>query len=274
VSKLREAELLFSAGRFDTRIGNVFRGRQDALAELAQNFDTMADRVEALVTSQRRLMNDISHELRSPLARLRIAVGLARRFAVSAAEQHLNRIESEAEQLNSLIGQLLALARLNASEQESKVSFDLTAMLQEIAADGRFEARARGCEMVLKTNAQCVITGKPELLRSAIENVVRNAIRYTAPSTAVEIVLELRTGLGCAVISVCDRGPGVPETELERIFEPFYRTNHPGSPDQGTGLGLAITQRATAIHGGKVWASNNPGGGLIVTIQLPAAHTA
>jgi two-component system sensor histidine kinase CpxA len=270
VSKLREAAEMFSAGRLDTRIGNAFDRRRDALADLVRNFDAMASRVEALVSSQRRLMNDVSHELRSPLARLTIAVGLARRTAGPGTEQHLSRIEAEVDQLNRLIGQLLPLARLQSTaEPDAQVSFDLTALLQEIAADGQFEASARGCDVILKATGPCVMTGRRELLRSAIENVVRNAIRYTARSTAVEIALDCPAH--CASVLVRDRGPGVPEAALDRIFEPFFRVEpDTSSAQQGTGLGLTITRRAAEVHGGRVWASNHPGGGLAITIQLPA----
>jgi signal transduction histidine kinase len=272
VSQLREAAQRFSAGHLDTRIGDAFTRRRDALADLTRNFDEMAGRVESLVTSQRRLLNDVSHELRSPLARLTIAVGLARRVAGPGAEQHLNRIEGEVDQLNHLIGQLLALARFETTvEPGTRVRFDLTALLQEVATDGQFEARSRGCDVRLEANGTCIITGQPELLRSALENVIRNAIRYTAPSTTVEIVLDCGMS-GCASVSVRDRGPGIPESALQHIFEPFYRAERdPDSPYQGTGLGLAITQRAAVIHGGNVGASNRADGGLVVTLQFPTA---
>jgi two-component system sensor histidine kinase CpxA len=256
--------------------------RRDELGELVRDFNQMADRIESLVRGQRQLISDISHELRSPLARLNVALGLARQRATAEAAAPLDRIEREAERLNELIGKLLTLARMQDAAGPPEVSrVDLRNLLAEVAEDAEFEAQERGCSVrltevpasdtVKSTAKSCNVSGSPELLRSAVENVVRNAVRYTAEGS--EIQIELTCTDGWARVRVSDHGPGVPEGELNNLFRPFYRVaDARDRRTGGTGLGLAITDRAVRLHGGTVRAENLRQGGLMVEIQLPVAN--
>ena len=220
-------------------------------------------------------MPRISHELRSPLARLSVALDLARKRAGQAAAGDLDRIEREAKRLNEMVGQLLALSRWesNGGRQRAE-TFDLAALVREVAADADFEAQGRNASVVVAEADACGMKGTPQLLRSAVENVVRNAVRYTAEGTAVKISLRRLSDGGAAeaVITVKDEGVGVPEESLRDIFRPFYRMDDSRTRETGgTGLGLAITERAVRLHGGTVTASNAPGGGLLVELRLPLA---
>jgi two-component system, OmpR family, sensor histidine kinase CpxA len=234
----------------------------------------MAERIENLVNAQSRLLNDISHELRSPLARLNVALGLARQRTGADAAGTLDRIEREAMRLNELIGRLLMLARLEGGEpagDEIRVRLDV--LLGDILEDAEYEAQGRHCRVICRSADPCVVLGNPALLRSAIENVVRNALRYTAEGTEVEVRLDCLTegNDARAVIHVMDSGPGVPEESLEKLFRPFYRlADARDRQTGGVGLGLSITERAVRLHGGSVKAMNRPGGGLLVEIRLPA----
>jgi two-component system sensor histidine kinase CpxA len=285
VLNLRAAARKLAAGDLSARAGPAVGGRRDEIGELVQDFDRMAERIEGLVGNQRQLISDISHELRSPLARLSVALGLARQRAGAAAAAPLDRIEREADRLNELIGKLLSLARMQAaSSPPEKVLVDLHDLLSEIAEDAEFEAQEHGCSVRLRlgpipirsnsgmpfshAEAACVM-GSADVLHSAVENVVRNAIRYTVPGTTVEIALECHEG--CAIIDVRDYGPGVPEAELKNLFLPFYRVA--GARDRqtgGAGLGLAIADRAVRLHGGIISAENlDDGSGFRVEIRLP-----
>jgi signal transduction histidine kinase len=273
VLRLRTAARRLAAGDLSVRVAARRGRRHDEIGDLAQDFDYMAERVEALISAQQRLLQDISHELRSPLARLSVALGLARRTASAEAEVNLDRIERETERLNHLIGQLLALSRLESGTDTSEQGpIPLDQLVQEVAADAEFEAAQSHRHVCVVTSDECSVTGSPELLRRAIENVVRNAVQYTREHTEVEITLRRVTDTipPHAVIEVRDHGPGVPAAELGDIFRPFYRVaaaheRHAGS----TGLGLAISAQAVRRHGGSVNASNAPDGGLIVRIELP-----
>ena len=235
----------------------------------------MAGRIEDLITSERQLIRDISHELRSPLARLNVALGLARRRAHEETVPALDRIEREAETLNEMIGRLLALARMDAaSEPPDPMRFDLQAMVAEIAADAAFEAQERGTSVQVVSSEPCSVLGSAELLHSAIENVVRNAIRYSKPGTPVQIQLSCPASPSgkVAEIAIRDYGSGVPEEELANLFRPFYRVTDARERDTGgIGHGLAITYRAVKLHHGQVTAENAPGGGLLIKIVLPAS---
>jgi two-component system sensor histidine kinase CpxA len=237
----------------------------------------MAERLESLLTSQRLLFRNVSHELRSPLARLNVALELARQSAAAEAPGYLDRIERESERLNRLIGQMLTLARLESGVDPAQQGvFDLGALVQEVVADGDFEARARHSAVRMVSREACAVFGAAELLRSAVENVVRNAVHATAEDTETEVSVRHRAAPAGshAVIEVRDHGPGIPEKELANIFHPFYRLapvheRHTG----GTGLGLAIAECAVRLHGGTIAAANAPGGGLLVTICIPAVPT-
>ncbi|MES1256889.1 MAG: ATP-binding protein [Acidobacteriota bacterium] len=264
--KLSDAAAGIAEGRLETRVDPSLKKRNDEIAALARNFDRMAARIESLITGQRRLLGDVSHELRSPLSRLIVALDLARQGPADEAADNLDRIGLEARRLDSLIGQLLALTRIDSGvDRGSPALFDLTTLLQEVASDGDFEARARNRRVVVEQADACNLTGFEELLRSAIENVVRNAIRHTAPGTAVSVSLSVVAST--VLLRVRDRGPGVPESLLLGMFLPFRRG--PDSNPDGAGLGLAIAERAVHVHGGTIRALNGPQGGLTVEIALP-----
>jgi two-component system sensor histidine kinase CpxA len=269
ILRLRTAARTLAKGDLHARADARMERRRDEIGELVRDFNMMADRIESLVASQRQLTSDISHELRSPLARLNVALELARQRSGPDAAGVLNRIEKEAERLNELIGRLLTLARLeSATTPPEKAPVDMAGIVREVADDAAFEAQQRNCQVKLSLDGNCAVTGSSELLRSAVENVVRNALRYTESGTAVEI--SLRHENGDAVLTVRDHGPGVPPHDLARIFRPFYRLTAARERNTGgVGLGLAITQRAVVVHGGSVHAENAPGGGLVVEMRLP-----
>ena len=273
VVKLRAATQQLAAGDLSARVGAANNRRRDELADLGRDFDVMAERIESLMASQKRLLHDISHELRSPLARLKIALELARESDGPEAAWALERIEREADRLNDLIGQLLTLARLDSNSQKTdNDSVDLKRLVEEIALDADFEARNYNRAVEVVASQDCSITGNEQLLRSAVENVVRNAVSYTAEGTAVEVSLRRRDmdEGPTAVISVLDKGRGVPQAVLADIFRPFYRVGDARDRQSGgIGLGLSISHRAVRAHGGTVTASNAPSGGLLVEIQLP-----
>jgi two-component system, OmpR family, sensor histidine kinase CpxA len=274
VVRLRAATQKLAAGDLTARAGVPRPGRHDELAELVRDFDTMADRLEKSVKAQARLLNDISHELRSPLARLNVALGLSRQRSGPEAQSSLERIELEANRLNELIGRLLTIARLESGDQAmQKVPIRLQELIHEIAQDAEFEAQSRKCHVNVTQMDDCVVMGEPSLLRSAIENVVRNAIQYTGEGTDVQIRLECSQGTTGteAVIKISDSGPGVPDEALDKLFRPFYRIDDArGRQTGGVGLGLAITERAVRLHGGTIQASNRSEGGLMIEIRLPA----
>lgn len=264
--KLGEAASSIAEGRLDTRVDPSLRNRRDEIAGLARNFDRMAERIEALVNGQRALLGDVSHELRSPLSRLLVALSLVKQGPAEETAENLERIGLEARRLDTLIGQLLSLTRIDSGvDRGSPARFDLTNLVQEVANDGDFEARARNRSVVVERADACSVTGFEELLRSAVENVVRNAIRHTREGTAVEI--SLQCGDGHASLRVRDHGSGVPESMLSEIFLPFRRA--PNGNSDGAGLGLAIAERAVAVHRGTIRAMNALEGGLIVEIDLP-----
>ena len=240
--------------------------RGDELGKLARSFDRMAERTQILLTAERRLLQDVSHELRSPLARLNVAAALTQSEADRPAA--LEQIRKECERLNALIGELLQLTRAEGEGGNlQKVSVDLHSLLAEVADDCSIEAQARDCKLNLRAPSGIAVLGDPELLRRAVENLVRNAIRYAAEGTSVEVMLERRDET--ALISVRDHGPGVPAEDLDRIFDPFYRVN--GDRDRssgGVGLGLSIARRAVELHQGDLRARNSSPG-LTVEMRLP-----
>jgi two-component system sensor histidine kinase CpxA len=270
VTKLRAATRELARGNLSARVLPTLGGRRDELTFLAADFDEMAEKIQSLVDSQRRLLGDISHELRSPLARLNVALELARQRSGAEATSALERIQREAEILNEMIGQLLALTRLESgAEQIRKHEIDLTALVHQIVQDAAFEARGRNRSVTLESPERCPFIGNEQLLRSAIENVIRNAVQYTAEGTEVEVKLECSEPNG-AVIIVRDHGAGVPESALTEIFRPFYRVDEARDREAGgVGLGLAIAERAVKLHSGTAKAANVATGGLAVSIVLP-----
>lgn len=270
VKRISAATRAIAEGNLDARVLGRVQQRRDELGELARDFDGMAERLRELLRAKERLLRDISHELRSPLARMRVALGLARQPGGDVGRQ-LDRLEVETERLDRLIGQVLHLSRLDArASTVARDEVDLADLVDGIAADAAFEAQALGVQVEFAPPAAPVrVRADAQLLASAVENVVRNALRYTAPGTAV--TLDVSVAGGEARVRVRDRGPGVPESELERIFEPFHRVAESRERGSGgDGIGLAITARVLAAHGGRAVAANAADGGLVVTLSLPA----
>jgi len=250
------------------RVSAGLEGRKDELAVLARDFDAMADRLRANRSAITQLLRDISHELRSPLARMRVAVGLARQPPADISRQ-LDRLEREIERLDALISQVLKLARLTGTDAPfAREPFDLDEVIEEVVRDANFEGAVKNCRVRLQGSANARISGNRDLLRSAIENVLRNAVRYSPPDGAVDV--SSSGGDSGVVVVVADRGPGVPDADLSRIFEPFYRVAESRDRDTGgEGIGLAITAQVMKAHGGSASASNRQGGGLEVRLSLP-----
>jgi two-component system sensor histidine kinase CpxA len=276
VDRLRHAMRRMACGDLDVRVSQSMRGRQDDLGLLANDLDSMAERVRNLLETKQQLLRDVSHELRSPLARLQLALSLARRQDNNPAERHLARIACEADRLEQLIARTLKLARLERpSSGVDRVSVDVSELLANISDDVAIEAEAQGCTVNLQSECELAVLGDVELLRSSFENVIRNAVRYSPPGTQVGITARRSQTPGSRdesiEVIVYDQGPGVPEKDLQLIFEPFYRVD--AARDRaggGEGLGLAIAARAVALHGGVIEARNRQSGGLVVSVMLPA----
>jgi two-component system sensor histidine kinase CpxA len=283
IGSLREAARQLAAGNLRARVKWPNRRKNpksgDELWGLVYDFNDMADRLESLVDAQMLLLRDVSHELRSPLARLSVALELAREEAQPGMEEQLDRIERETGRLNSLIGQLLSLSQLESTQRLPETqSISLFCLIDELLPDMEYEAQRRNCGVrivnIKPAEKTIEVMGSRELLGRAIENVIRNAIAYTAEGTSVEIELirEDQADQQFAVIQVKDHGPGVPEAALQSIFRPFYRLDLSRQRSTGGyGVGLAITERAIRLHGGDVAAKNAPDIGLIVEMRLPVA---
>jgi two-component system sensor histidine kinase CpxA len=275
VLKLRAVTRQLTEGDLSARVGPLMGKRHDELADMGRDFDAMAARIEALLGAQARLLRDISHELRSPLARLGVALDLLRKRTPPEADAHLARIEREAARLNEMIGQLLSLTRWETGADGARTRrVDLAALVREVTEDADFEARSQNRSVEVSGCDACETKGTPTLLRSAFENVVRNAVRHTPEGTAVKVVLSCSRENGAAggeaVLRVRDEGPGVPVEALKEIFRPFYRVDDSRTRETGgVGLGLAITERAVRLHAGAVTAANVSGGGFVVEIRLP-----
>jgi signal transduction histidine kinase len=236
----------------------------DELAELGHDFDRMSAQLRALMEGQRRLLHDVSHELRSPLARLQAAIGLAHQQPDKIGAS-LERIERESVRMDRLVGELLTLSRLEAASAPPEMeAVDLVEMVDQIADDARFEAGAR---IDVDAPVPVTVLGAPDLLWSAVENIVRNAVKHGGANGPVDIALHPEDGL--VHIEVLDRGPGILDEHLGEIFEPFFRSNPTQNNVDGHGLGLAIAKRVVETHGGRITAANRAGGGLRVTITLP-----
>ena len=273
VKKLRAATRRLSAGNFDIRVAQAIGARNDELAELGWEFDHMADRIQALIASEQNLLNDVSHEFRSPLARLQVAVGLARHKAPDTLIPEVTRMEREIQRLDDLVGQVLMLSRLDANAMEGCHDYvDLPALLEDVARDAEFEASSRGRSIRIVDNLHdCTLKANVSLLHSALENVIRNAVKYTHEGTTVELSLTRdQHKPDWLQIEVCDQGNGVPEAMLDKLFDPFFRVETARDRDSGGyGLGLAIAQRAIRVHGGEIAAHNHNKGGLSVILRLP-----
>jgi signal transduction histidine kinase len=266
IVSLQKASRSLAAGALDTRVGEPFTRRKDEVGTLARDFDAMAERIQALVTDKDTLLRDVSHELRSPLARIRMALALAQRRADQSVQPDLARIEREAEKLDELVGHVMTLSRLRTATAPRRDIVRLDSLVAEVVEDARFERPEAKLEYSASSEVQ--LRGDPDGLKSAVENVVRNALVYGDPARPIEVRLE--AGADAAAVRVLDRGPGVPPEELAKIFEPFFRADK--SRDHahgGQGIGLAITARVMELHAGSVEARNREGGGLEVILKLP-----
>ena len=268
IRRLRAAFDAVSAGKLDTRVPAPATGG-DELVALGRDFNHMTAQLQSLLDAQRRLLHDVSHEMRSPLARLQAAIGLARQRP-DRVEPSLARIERESERMDAMIGEVLALARLDAGVAD-RLTDDVAVadLVAEVVDDARFEAQAAGKTVELGGDAGAIVRGNAELLHSAVENIVRNAVKHTADGSTVRATVACDAAARQVTIAVCDQGPGVPDGELELIFRPFQRGSDSKLP--GHGLGLAIAERVVHTHGGTIRARNRANGGLCVEITLPLA---
>lgn len=271
LNRLERAASRLAQSHFDTRDIDAVAMRKDEIGSLAKEFAHMARQLHGALESRQRLLRDVSHELRSPLTRLQVAIGLAGRQVGPDHVAAFERMELECERLNALIGEVLALARAgNDSQEHARCDFDLALTLRSLVADARFEARSAGKDVTLHVPERLVMSGNEARVGSAIENVVRNAIAYTPVQTTVSVAAA-RQGEGVCVV-VTDGGPGVPEGELSNIFLPFYRVSQARERETGgTGVGLAIAAQAVQWHGGRIGARNGPEGGLVIEMHFPVA---
>lgn len=269
VQHLRWALRQVAAGRLDTRVQPLMGCRRDEIADLAHDFDGMAAQLQQLGESHQALLHDISHELRSPLTRMQAAIGLLRQEP-SQMPALIERVEREIKRLDALVEELLTLHRLEASRAgEARERIDIIELLHAMAEDADFEARASGRSVMIDAPGSFVAVVNGELVYRAFENVIRNAVKFTEPGTAAEIRARVSNDGTVLETTVQDRGPGVPPAMLDAIFEPFVRVDGSESV-RGAGLGLAIAQRTMTIHGGRISAALRTGGGLVVTLSLPA----
>jgi len=265
IRSLRWALGRVAAGQFGVRVRPLMGRRRDELSALGDDVDRMSQQLHDLVSAQQRLLHDVSHELRSPLARMQAAVEIARQQPERAPAM-LDRVERETDRLDSLVGEVLTLARLESGAPlPGREQADATELLAEICADARFEAVAAQRDLSFACSVKFPTTLDVEMIYRAFENVVRNAVKYTAQGSCVRV--EAGVADDALVVTVTDAGPGVPDAARQRIFEPFQRLG--GSAQDGFGLGLAIARRAIEAHGGHITAAPAPGGGLRVRITLP-----
>lgn len=273
LARIRASTRRFAEGDLDARVGHLRFGRSREMDALAIEFDRMAGRIKALIENNRRLVRDVSHELRSPLARLRVALELARGQQGAAVEKSMDRIERESDRLEAMLAQAIELSRLETRIERNRERFRLDELVEDVIANADYEGSPRGRRVVSLASTPIDIDGSRDALYSAIENIVRNALAYSPDGGQVEVRLEASAQQ--ARLRIRDHGPGVPEGDLARIFEPFYRTDAARARSSGgTGLGLAIADRAIGNHHGTVVARNADSGGLEVVIELPTAARA
>jgi two-component system sensor histidine kinase CpxA len=273
VRRMRMAAQQVASGDLSVRVAHTVGSRSDDIAELAMDFDAMAEKVDTLLQSQKRLMRDVSHELRSPLARLHALLSISQQTADSGAREQINRMEAELERLDDLIGEILSFSQLEAQTGIERHPTDVMDLLENIVDDSSIEAEASGKRINLSGPSRFVMELDSGLIHSAVENVIRNALHHTADGTNVDVGIQTESGLLRVVVD--DRGPGVPDDQLKDIFDPFYRVSESRGTQSGSGgIGLAIAQRGVRLHGGTIMAMNRPDGGLRVKIELPCKSPA
>lgn len=268
IRSLRDAFAALAQGRLDTRIGHTIGGRRDELADLGRDFDHMAKQIGSLVSAQQHLLHDVSHELRSPLARIQAAIGLAQQQP-DKLPATLERIERESQRISDLVGELLMLSKLEAGVSTGKTDLlNLGDLLADIVEDVRLEAAQNRIDLNYRGMGDALVECQSELLHRAIENVLRNAVQHCKPDGNVTVNADFDSDNRRLRIGVDDDGPGVPDSDLTAIFQPFFRSGNHQKP-QSTGLGLTIAHRAVEAHGGSIKASNRQAGGLHVEIDIP-----
>lgn len=265
---LRDATQRFAESDLASRVMNKMASRRDEIVDLAADFDQIAEQIQQLVAGQKRLLNDVSHELRSPLARMQLAVALGRQQP-DQIKSMMGRVEKESQRLDTLVGELLTLSRLEADvESDDRDYFDVMALVTLVCSDAAFEAQEQNKIVNFEPGPECLLKGSIELLRRAVENIIRNAVFYTTDQTTVKVLLTRRDKE--VVLTVCDDGPGVKEADLSQLFLPFVRIGPEQSSEMpGYGFGLAIAARAVALHKGAIKAENRTSGGLRITVTLP-----
>jgi two-component system OmpR family sensor kinase len=269
IRSLRSAFEAVASGDLEAGLGSAMGQRRDELADLGRDFDSMVERLRTLVDGQRRLLHDVSHELRSPLARLQAAIGLPRQQP-EKMQTSLERIERESVRMDKLVGELLTLSKLEAGAlNPAQDDINMDELVADLVYDARFEAEASSRKLEFTGNCAVVLKGDAELLHRAIENVVRNALKQTVAGSTVVLESGLDVQRNELRLAILDRGPGVPDDELKLIFDPFFRGVGAMQSIDGHGLGLAIAQRVVAAHRGSICAFNREGGGLCVEIRLP-----
>jgi two-component system sensor histidine kinase CpxA len=259
-------------GKFSSRVHGLKGG--DDIDRLVRDFNHMAEKLQSLAEAQRVLLRDVSHELRSPLARMNLGLALARSGPPGRIPEHLERIESETKRLDHLIGQILSLSYMETVREMTQLSrISLSELVVDLLPDMQYEASKANTSITTSIADDCPLRCDPEMVRASIENVIRNAIRYT-PSNGlihVETASELIADQLLAIIRISDNGPGIPEEEIKSVLEPFYRADKAKNLRQdGFGIGLAIADRAAQLHGGKIAIWNKTTGGLVVEIRFPA----
>jgi signal transduction histidine kinase len=274
IERLRMAAQQLSRGDLSARAGKENERRSDEIADLVGDFDKMAVQIQSLIYAQRRLISDVSHEFRSPLTRINLALEPMRKIDNPRVATAIERVERETGRLDEMVRKLLVLSRLEAEGQlVEKSDLQLNELLQQIVVDADFEAQAEHRRVVLRQLENCHVVGNKDMLRSAFENVIRNAIRYTNAESDVEVTVQRGTEDegSTVIVRVRDHGPGVPPESLDALFRPFYRLDDSRERKTGgVGLGLSITKQAVILHGGRVEAANAQDGGLEITITLPA----
>ena len=258
-----------ATGKLSTRVGHLAGHHKDEIAQLSDEFDCMAEQLESLVSSKERLLQDISHELRSPLARLNIAIELGRIKSNHLADNEYNRMEIESLRLNGLISEILEFARLDKSTTDLYLTtVYLPDLLIELIQDANYESYEQSTRVKAGIIEPCQLLIDRRLIHRAIENIIRNALHYSPKEKNVFVSLQYSDSKKHIHIDIKDNGPGVPENQLQKIFDPFYKTD---TSTGGYGLGLAIASRAVELHQGHIVASNIKEGGLLVRIILDSA---
>jgi len=266
INTLRSGLSAMASGKLDTRVSNSLKSRNDELSDLGNSFDEMASKIQQLVTTQQQLLHDVSHELRSPLARMQAAIGIAQQQS-EKVPMTLERLEKDAQRMSDLIGELLLLSKMESGEQHQEFQqISLNTLLEEIIEDAHIEAQTKRISIKMDLKQQIIVEVLPSLLHRAIENIIRNAIKYS--NEATEVTLTVNESSSMLELHINDQGPGINELELDQVFKPFYRAGQRRENDS-VGLGLAIAYRAIKSHGGYIKASNRVVGGLCVTVYLP-----